>query len=150
MRNSVLNLNTAQKRHLHVTLYSFEKALRESDRLLEEGNARGILFIRELNLSESQRQLARKKIAHTLGALEAFVQQLGLEPKVEDPSRVIMAEMSVCWTHLEDCRPKGLRNYGELTAEDADQIDPIITKLASMAIELTRLFPTGPDDSSSE
>ena len=47
---------------------------------------------------------------------------------------------------LKDCRPKGLRNYGELSAEDADQIDPIITHLATMSIELTRLFPAGPDD----
>lgn len=138
------NLNEAQKRHLHATLYFFEKALRDMDRFLEEGNVRGILFERKLGLTKSQRHLARQQIAHALQRLESFTQQLGLEPKIEDPARVIMAEMSACWTSLEDCRPKGLRNYGELAAEDADQIDPIIAQLANIAIELARIIPDEP------
>lgn len=140
-----INLNSAQKRYLRASLYSFEKSLREIDQILTEGDVAGILFERRLALTAAQREQARDQIAQALQTLASFAHRLGLERSLEDPARIVMAEMSVSWANLEDCRPKRLKSYGELSPEIAREIDPAIDQLVNIAMKLTRLIPVNPD-----
>lgn len=133
------SLNPSQQRYLYASLISFERALRLADDLLSNPDERGILYYRQVQLNDLQRQEVRERISQALYELKVFADRLGFEPKEENSAQMIMAEMSMSWVNLVDANSDRLLKYGDLSPEAAAFIDPAIEQLARIAIEFTRI-----------
>ncbi|HMN15536.1 MAG TPA: hypothetical protein PKD55_24735 [Bellilinea sp.] len=133
-------LTESQKRSLTSSLYLFEKALRKAAQLLLEEDVDGIFFSRKSRLSPTKRQYIQKKIFQTLKELANFANQLGLNSTEESVENEIMADMSISWENLEECRSKRLKGYGELDPLVAQLVDPAIDHFARIALELSSLI----------
>jgi hypothetical protein len=133
-------LNPNQQNYLYASLRNFEKALRQADQLLAQGDERGILYYQKSNLDPALRQSARSKIRLALEELASLANQLGLEPREENSDQVIMAQMSASWADLVDSQSGRLKGYGQLDHQAAALIDPAVNRLASLAAELGEFF----------
>lgn len=132
-----LLLNPYQQNFIRASLRSFEDALRQVNRFLEEGDERGILYYQKMTLDDERCQLAKEKVEYALQELASFVSELGLEPVEENPAQRIMALMSVSWENLAEIQVKRLQNYGDIDAETANFIGPKADRLARLAIEVS-------------
>ena len=135
-----MSLNPNQQNYLYATLSSFEKALRQADQLLAQGDERGILYYQKSNLDPALRQSARQKISLALQELANLADQLGLEPREENSDQVIMAQMSASWSDLVDSQSGRLKGYGQVDNQAAALIDPAVNRLARLAAELGEFF----------
>jgi hypothetical protein len=144
-------LNSDQLRSVTIVLRMFEEDLRQMDTWLDERQADGILYSRQLHLTPRQRAEARNHIAAALGEITVLAEKLGLEPEVEDAAGLIRGQMSVAWANLIDSQTKKLKRYGKVHPEVAKEIDPYMQRLAHIALELSSLFekhsstPASPD-----
>ncbi len=138
--------NPSQLRRIKVTLLVFEEALRNADRLLLNENDEGILYSVKTSLSAEQRILLRKKIAETLNYINDFSRVLGLEPMQYSVENSIRGEINLSWEGLEECRPKYLKGFGELTPEAAEFIEPAIDHLIKDTFELTGMLDNDLND----
>ena len=133
-------LNPNQQNYLYASLRNFEKALRQADQLLAQGDERGILYYQKSNLDPALRQAARQKISLALEELAKLANQLGIEPREENSDQLIMAQMSASWSDLVDSQSGRLKGYGQLDKQAAALIDPAVNRLARLAVELGELF----------
>jgi hypothetical protein len=133
-------LNPNQQNYLYASLRNFEKALRQADQLLAQGDERGILYYQKSNLDPALRQAARQKISLALEELARLANQLGIEPREENSDQLIMAQMSASWSDLVDSQSGRLKGYGQLDKQAAALIDPAVNRLAQLAVELGEFF----------
>ena len=133
-------LNPNQQNYLYASLRNFEKALRQAEQLLAQGDERGILYYQKSNLDPALRQSARQKISLALEELASLVKQLGLEPRQENSDQLIMAQMSASWSDLVDSQSGRLKGYGQIDPQAAALIDPAVNRLARLAAELGEFF----------
>jgi hypothetical protein len=143
-------LSESQKRALTSSLYLFEKALRKAARLLSEKDVVGIFYSRKSRLSPIKRLFIQKKILQTLKELAHFANQLGVNSAEESIESEIMADMSICWENIEECRSKRLQKYGKLNPRAVQLIDPAINYFAHTAIELSDLVVNNSQDDTIE
>lgn len=132
-------LTESQKRSLTSSLFLFEKALRNSAQLLSEENETGIFYSRKSHLSSEKRLLIQKRISQTLTDLSLFAKKMGLSITEESVESEIMADMSISWENIEECRSNRLQGYGNLDPRAVQLIDPAITYFAHTALELSGL-----------
>lgn len=137
-------LTISQRRYLRASFTCFEKALRNADRLLNEGDEVGILYHRKMRLDAGQRQVLQGKINAALTELSALVKALGIRAAEEDASRIIMAEMSASWADLVDARSDHMSGYGAVNPGTALMLDPAIDRLAGMALEMSNMMQSNP------
>ena len=135
-----MSLNPNQQNYLYASLRNFEKALRQADQLLAQGDERGILYYQKSNLDPALRQSARQKISLALQELANLADQLGLEPREENSDQLIMAQMSASWSDLVDSQSGRLKGYGQLDPQAAAVVDPAVNRLARLAAELGEFF----------
>ena len=135
-----MSLNPNQQNYLYASLRNFEKALRQAEQLLAQGDERGILYYQKSNLDPALRQSARQKISLALEELASLVKQLGLEPRQENSDQLIMAQMSASWSDLVDSQSGRLKGYGQIDPQAAALIDPAVNRLARLAAELGEFF----------
>jgi hypothetical protein len=144
-------LNSDQLRSVTIVLRLFEEDLRQMGTWLDEHQADGILYRRQLRITPLQRAKASTYIADALGEIMFLADRLGLEPVVEDATGWIRGQMSVAWSNLIDSQTKKLKRFGEVDPQAAQAIDPHIQHLANIASELASLFenhsstPASPD-----
>ena len=139
-----IKLTVPQQRAIRASLMLFEKALRNADRLLSETEFTGILYYRRSRIDSKHSRIVRKKISKALDEVAKFVKKLHLTPVEENIEGSIMAEMSISWENLEECRSKRMQGYGDLDPNTAALIDPIIGSLARRAIALSNLVVSEP------
>jgi hypothetical protein len=137
-------LNPNQQNYLYATLSAFEKSLRLADRLLAEGDERGILYYQKSYLDAGLRQSARHKISLALQELANLANQLGLQPREENSDQMIMAQMGASWADLVDSQSSRLKGYGQVDPQAAALIDPAVNHLARLAAELGEFFTADP------
>lgn len=139
-------LNESQKRSLTSSLFRFEKALRKATRLLSEEDEDGIFYSRKSNLSLEKRLFIQERISRILKDLADFANKMGLNSTEESVESEIMAEMSISWENIEECRSKRLQGYGKLNPNAVKMIDPAINYFAQTAIELLDLVANHSQD----
>ena len=139
-------LTESQKRSLTISLFLFEKALRKSAQLLSEENETGIFYSRKSSLSSEKRLIIQKKISQTLNELALFAKKMEFSTTEENIESEIMADMSISWENLEECRSKRLRGYGNLDPRAVKLIDPAINHFSHTALELYGLVEVHSQD----
>lgn len=143
-------LTESQKRSLTSSLFLFEKALHKAARLLSEEDEVGIFYSRKTHLSSRKRLFIQKKISQTLKDLANFAKKMGLSSTEESIESEIMADMSISWENIEECRSNRLQGYGELNPNAVRIIDSAINYFAQRAIELSSLVTTNSQDDADE
>ncbi len=143
-------LTESQKRSLTISLFLFEKALRKAARLLSEENEVGIFYSQKTQLSTEKRSIIQKTISQTLEELGVFAKKLGLITFEENVESEIMADMSISWESIEECRSKRLRGYGNLDPRTVQLLDPAITHFANIALALSGLVANKSQDDNTE
>jgi len=138
-------LTPSQIRALHSSLLIFEKALRNANRLLLEGEESGVFYYRKSKISSQTRDSIQRIIQSTLIELEEFAKMIGLKPLAESLESNIMGEMSISWESLEESRSKRMKGYGELDPRVKEVIDPAINHFAKIALDLCNLTMPGPE-----
>ena len=132
-------LTESQKRSLTSSLFLFEKALHKAAHLLSEEDEIGIFYSRKTHLSSRKRQIIQTKISQTLKDLSNFASKMGLSSTEESIEGEIMADMSISWENIEECRSNRLQGYGKLNPDAARIIDSAIKYFALRAIEISNL-----------
>jgi hypothetical protein len=145
----IVILTTSQKNHLRASLRMFEDALHLTDSILTRGNEKGIFYERTLDLDATQIATAKEKVGQALAALEALARECDLEVHHEDLNRTVIGHLSVCWADLIDANSKKLRDYGKVDPSVAAVLDPAVTNLSQLAMELSRIFKAPSQETSS-
>ncbi|RJQ17906.1 hypothetical protein C4573_00975 [Candidatus Woesearchaeota archaeon] len=130
-----LNLNVSQKRYIRASLLSFERALRWIYQLLTS-EEEGILFHRDVRLDAEDRKQILCKIDKAFTIIKETARRFNLEVFEENIEREILAEMSISWENLEECRSKRVKGYGDLSSNAAELIDKTITELVEINLDL--------------
>lgn len=143
-------LTESQKRSLTSSLFLFEKALRKAAQLLSEEDENGIFYSRKTHLSPRKRLFIQKKIFQTLKELAYFANQMGLGSIEESVESEIMADMSISWENIEECRSKRLQGYGKIDPRAVLIIDPAINHFSQIAIGLSSLVTENSRSDTSE
>lgn len=133
-----LVLNTSQRRCIWASLLSFERALRWIRHLLtiEE---EGILFHRELSLNKEDVELIIDRVDRALELMTEYTKKFNLNSIEENIGREIVAEMSISWENLEECRSSRISGYGDLSVESAEIIDETVDELVKINLEIMNI-----------
>jgi len=137
-----IHLTTSQKRSIQASLLTFERTLRNADRILSNGDENGIFYKRKMQLDQHNRQLIREKISQLLLDLADCRREFEMEAWDEYSERIIMFEMSASWESLEESRSKRLRGYGELDTPTAKKVDKAIDHFAQAALSIRSMINT--------
>ncbi|MCE5318064.1 MAG: hypothetical protein LLG04_11995 [Parachlamydia sp.] len=124
--------------------------MRKAAQLLSEEDEAGIFYSRKSHISPGKRLFIQKRISQTLKELAYFANQMGLGLTEESVESEIMADMSISWESIEECRSKRLRGYGKLDPRAVQIIDPAINYFARTAIELSSLVADSSQDDINE
>jgi len=132
-------LNPAQRSSLTIGLRAFEMHLRQASAWLRDGEERGILYQRSLNLPPERRAAARAQIAAALARIAVLTERFDLTAAEDDLRATIAAQMSVDWANLCDMRSAKLRRYGEVDPRLTEVLDAGVDALAQLALSLAAL-----------
>lgn len=133
-------LPPGMRRSVIIILRNYEENLRQAKSWLLGMETYGILFQRKLNLLPERQQAALEQVDTALETIADLAQKAGLEPEVEDPARLIRAEMSADWASLSDILSRKTERYGDVSGELESFLDPTIQKLADLALEIASTF----------
>jgi 5'-3' exonuclease len=143
-------LTDSQKRSLTSSLFLFGKALHKASQLLSEEDEVRIFYSRKTQLSSKKRLLIQKKISQTLKDLACFAKKMELSSTEESIESEIMADMSISWENIEECRSNRLKGYGRLNPNAVRIIDSAINYFAQRAIEISGLVTINSQDDVNE
>jgi len=118
-----------QLRRIRITIQLLEETLRRADRLLADGDFKGILYSYKIQISFEKQRLFHDKIMETLAYIERLVKELGIEPVEYSVERIITGELGISWENLEECRPKHMKGYGEMDPDAKESLDVVIDDL---------------------
>lgn len=116
-----MKLHEFHARSLESTLILADESMLHMERLLRENGQAGIIRRVESSLSPEKQQLLLREVAKLRRMLADFAADFSLEPHLLDVRRVILAELSSLWVHLQDSRPDRMTGYGKIFDEEASQ-----------------------------
>lgn len=131
-------LNVSQERFIRSTFLAFENSLRRIRSLITI-NDQGILFHRTNLLNRKDVGEILNRIDIALEMIKRYADLFHFEPFDEDIAHEIVAEMSISWQTLEECRPERIAGYGDLPKKSADLIDGVIDDLVEKALEILEI-----------
>jgi hypothetical protein len=129
-------LNPYQRNAVTVALRAFEEQLRQFDNWMQGREQVGVLYHRQLSLSESKRALIQGQVAKALKCITELAAQFDLQPQEEDATAMLRAGASACWATLYDVRADKLIRYGQVDPRLAPMLDPSIEALIELALSL--------------
>jgi len=143
-------LNPYQRNALTVALRAFEEQLHLFERWMHGYQESGILYRRQLELSEDRRILIQTQVTKALNYIAELATRFDLRPQDEDAAAMLRAGASVCWANLCDVRADKLKRYGQIDPHLAATLDPSIEALIALALSLSQSLQndTGPLDHS--
>ena len=118
----------------------FEENLRHALEWLNGREENGILYSRKLNLSEENREQARREIMAALGSIEKLSLKFDLLKETGDAGSMLRGELSVNWANLLDTRAIKLVRYGDVHPKLASILNSDIQKLAGLALQLAAIL----------
>ena len=128
------------RRSVIIILRIYEENLRQTEAWLLGMETNGILYRRKLNLSPARQQAALKRVDAALETIAVLAQKVGLNPEEEDPAGLIRGDMSVDWVNLNDILSRKTERYGDVNSELESVLDPLIERLAELAMEIATIF----------
>lgn len=133
-----MTMNLAQRTALVSTLIHLERALIETEQMLDHP-PRGVTFTTDVDWSEacahSLRDLcaaARSQIAEMVDAFDLPIQHL-------NGRRIVVGEMSIAWVNLEELRPGRLRRYGDVDPALSETLTPRLERLMERVLAIQSL-----------
>ncbi|NMB54719.1 MAG: hypothetical protein GYA15_08445 [Leptolinea sp.] len=139
-------LNPAQKTHLYVTLLEFEETLRLALDLLDNPESSGILYSKKLDVTPDDREEIVEIIHSALREIQHISKMYDLPAKDKKLNNLLVAKMSISWANLIDTQSSGLRKYGKLDNEIAENLDPIISSLSTLALRMSSKFSNSEEE----
>ncbi len=132
-------MNANHARRLLATLAYVDRLLEEAEHLVASSSSRGLFPRVVVDIPPRQARALAEAIAGCRRTMLRHLRQLDLEAK--PPTASLRHTLKVQFTSaeiaLEDVRPRALRGYGELSAEEAEAIAKVIGDLHG-AIERLR------------
>ncbi|WP_376794024.1 hypothetical protein [Thermogemmatispora sp.] len=86
-----------------------------------------------------QRAALLARLEELRAEVARLAQAYRLPEKEESLRTVALAEFGLLWSDLEDLRPARLRDYGALSAQAADQLEPQIERLIGLVLAVNAL-----------
>jgi hypothetical protein len=139
-------LNPYQRNAVTVALRAFEEQLHQFDEWLQGREEVGILYRRQLSVSDATRALIQSKIAQALDCVAELASRLELELQEEDAAATLRAGASACWATLSDVRSNKLRGYGQVDPRLAPVLDPSIEALSNLSLSLALALRSDTDE----
>lgn len=131
-------LNANQKRSLSVALRLVEEAFDEIEAQLRAGPLQGVLLEFTGVLTAEEGKALREKLAEGRQVVKDMVRQFGLEKASVDLRSRLAASLTYLWTVLADVHSKGLRDYGPISEELPQFLDPSLDRLEDLVQEMKR------------
>jgi len=132
-------LNRSQRMAVATTLRRAEWTLRHA--LIDlDAREQGILYGRSAEVSGEQRAQMEPEIARGLDEIARLAGRLDLPAQDIDHRAVMMGQLSILWSDLEDTHAEALRRYGEVTPGLAGALDPGIDALIGLVDRLLGLL----------
>jgi hypothetical protein len=142
--------NEYQLRRVRIILKHFEEDLVFALSWLDHGEEGGALFRRGLVLSAELREKARRDILKGLEEVRRLAATLEFEPEFENTSRQLMGKMNLDWESLSELRIRNLQGFGEVHPQVNEILKEPAERMATIALELSKIFMQGPVDLSAE
>ena len=133
-------LNPYQKNSLRVSLLMLEENLRYAQEWLNGREETGILYYRNLKLSEETKQQAGQKIQAALELIEKLSSEFELDKEFQSAASILQGDLTVNWANLVDTKSAKLRRYGQVHPQLDDMLDPDIQNLAEIAFNLSTML----------
>jgi hypothetical protein len=133
-------LNPYQRNSLRVSLMMFEESLYRTQEWLQGRVEKGILYRRELAVSDDKREQAVQAIRAALSLIQNLAESFDLESQSEDASAIIKGELSESWSNLLETQASKLRRYGAVHPDLAGRLDSQLQNLAGIALQLSAIL----------
>lgn len=118
----------------------FEESLYRTQEWLQGRVEKGILYRRELAVSDDKREQAVQAIRAALSLIQNLAESFDLESQSEDASAIIKGELSESWANLLDTQAGKLRRYGAVHPDLAGRLDSQLQNLAGIALQLSAIL----------
>jgi len=132
-------LTESQKRFLTVTLTLLEKAMRQIKAQSFCAPEAFELYVIENTIPQPHRKPLCEKADEALAVIGQLKAKFHLEQRREDVRRKTWAQLAELWEDLQAIQSKGLRNYGEISPQLPDQLDPLLEQLVELVRKMERL-----------
>jgi len=132
-------LNANQKRSLSVALRLVEEIFDEVESLILSGPRQGTLleFTGKLSAEEGKELLERLALGRQV--VKEMVRRFALEKVPLDLRSRLTASLTYLWTVLADAYSKDLRDYGPISEELPQFLDPSLDRLEDLVQEMKRI-----------
>jgi GTP-binding protein EngB required for normal cell division len=139
-------LNESQRRHLLATLRHADRALADAAARLAAGASAGPFQDHVPDASPVQAKVTGDSLARFREALGKALALYGLAPPRPTVGAVWSARAALLSAEiaLEDLAPRGMRGYGELSAEAAAALDGTVAELKTLVQRMARYLARGP------
>jgi len=126
-------LNIAQRTSLGITLREFEVRLSRLRVLLEQHESNARLT------SEGVEQL-RQMVDEQQALIDHLFRRFQLKRETIDVVQSMIAELSISWTQLVDCRSDKLGRYGEVDPDLKPTLDPALDQMVEACLSMVRIL----------
>ena len=133
-------LNPYQKNSLRVSLLMLEENLRHAQEWLDGREENGILYYRNLKISEETKQQAAQRIQAALELIEKLSSEFELDREFQSATSILQGDLTISWANLIDTKSRKLRRYGQVHPQLGDMLDPDIQNLAEIAFNLSTML----------
>jgi len=133
-----MTLNLAQRTALLSTLIHLERALIETEQMLDRPPS-GVTFTTEVDWSEACAQDLRSLCAAARSQIAEMVDVFGLPVQHLNGRRIVVGEMSIAWVNLEELRPERLRRYGDVDPALSETLTPRLERLMEQVLAIQSL-----------
>jgi hypothetical protein len=122
--------------HTHVLgtyLHDIEMRLQEMRRgfTAESDELSRTMYLKQ-DVDEETRARVLKGITKMLKEIESMKVEYGLQTEERSLRKYAHARISDIWVTISDLRPEHLENYGSLTQDDKDGLEPHLKKLLEL------------------
>ncbi len=118
----------------------FEENLDRAQEWLSGRAEKGILYRRELTISDEKRKQASQAIEAALSLIQNLAETFELESQSEDASAIIRGQLSESWANLLDTQAGKMRRYGAVHPDLSGILDSQLQNLAGTALQLSAIL----------
>jgi hypothetical protein len=126
------SLNQYQAGRLQVTLYLVERSPDEMSVYLRGELPRGEMYVTVSDLPAEQQDEMLKMIGEVKQRIAEIKEQFGLETRVNDVKKTIMAHLGSVWESLHNTRPRNLSGFGKVAPELFETLEPELLKIIAL------------------
>jgi hypothetical protein len=125
-------LNPSQKNALRLTLELLESELRHLRRLLQKGEGQRLLLHIMDDLTDEEKRLLNERIDRLISYVVHLKDSFDLTNREKVLRRIVKATSVYLSTQVGELIPEKLEQYGEMTVEVKEILDPILNEVISI------------------